>query len=151
MRIKKTKEEPVIPTASMADIAFLLIVFFMLTTVFSANQGIGHVLPHQKDRKDVIDPEESIYIEIFPGGQAEIDKRPFTMDQIDKVYNYVSAKQQKHPDKPIILHTNREAAYGDMVTVFNELKKLSIDMHHDLAITIPSKAEAQRYSDLGVQ
>ena len=151
MKMERKKEEPEIPTASMADIAFLLIVFFMLTTVFSANQGIEHVLPPQDEDQDVIDPEESIYIEIFPGGQAEMDKQPFTMDQVDKVYKYVSSKVQINAKKPIILHTNREAEYGDMVTVFNELKKLSIDLKLDLAITIPSKTEAQRYSDLGVQ
>ena len=36
MKIRKTKMlEAVIPTASMADIAFLLIVFFMISTVLS--------------------------------------------------------------------------------------------------------------------
>ncbi len=35
MRYRVQKIAPVVPTASMADIAFLLIIFFMLTTSFS--------------------------------------------------------------------------------------------------------------------
>ena len=62
-RFRRTAE---VPTSSMADIAFLLIVFFMLTTVFSANRGIEHILPAKEDVEDPKD-EEAIYIQIFPG------------------------------------------------------------------------------------
>ena len=37
MKLRRPKDEPEIPTASMADIAFLLIVFFMLTSHFIEN------------------------------------------------------------------------------------------------------------------
>ncbi|MEO0253884.1 MAG: biopolymer transporter ExbD [candidate division WOR-3 bacterium] len=41
MKIERIeKPRPVIPTASMADIAFLLIIFFMLTTVFRKEKGL---------------------------------------------------------------------------------------------------------------
>ena len=40
MKVSKKKTEPEIPTASMADIAFLLIVFFMITSVFSVARGM---------------------------------------------------------------------------------------------------------------
>jgi len=46
MRFAKKKEDAAsIPTASMADIAFLLILFFMVTTVFRAETGIPVKLP----------------------------------------------------------------------------------------------------------
>ena len=45
MKVDKKKSEPEIPTASMADIAFLLIVFFMITSVFSVTRGIEFQLP----------------------------------------------------------------------------------------------------------
>lgn len=40
MRLQRSRRHfaPVIPTASMADIAFLLIIFFMVTTAFSLDQ-----------------------------------------------------------------------------------------------------------------
>jgi biopolymer transport protein ExbD len=149
VRIQIKKEEPEIPTASMADIAFLLIVFFMLTTVFSANRGMEHVLPPKEETDQAIEPDEAIYIKIFPSGQFEMDKTVYPIEQVEKVYDYVNQKVQVNAKKPIIVHTNREAQYGDMVTVLNELKKLSIDMNQELAVTIPSKEEAARYEEYG--
>jgi biopolymer transport protein ExbD len=147
------KEEAEIPTASMADIAFLLIVFFMLTTVFSANKGMEHMLPPKDDdNTDVIEPEESIYIQVFPSGQFAMDGTNYPIESVDKVYGYVESKVQVNAKKPIIIHTNPEADYGDMVKVLNVLKKLSADLGMDqgLGITIPSKDEAARYAQYGV-
>ncbi len=59
-----------IPTSSMADIAFLLIVFFMMTTVFSANKGMDHVLPPSKEGAE---PDPAVFLKIFPGDSFEID------------------------------------------------------------------------------
>lgn len=144
------KEEAEIPTASMADIAFLLIVFFMLTTVFSANKGMEHMLPPKEDNPKAIEPEESIYIQVFPSGQFAMDSTNYPIESVDKVYTYVESKVQVNAKKPIIVHTNPEADYGDMVKVINELKKLEVNMEQPLAITIPSKDEAARYAEYGV-
>jgi len=147
MKIPQKKEEPEIPTASMADIAFLLIVFFMLTTVFSANKGMEHILPPKEDSDEVIEPEEAIYIHIFPDRQFSMDQKTFSIEQVDQVYEYVNGKVQQNAKKPIIVHTNPEAQYGDMVAVLNQLKLLEANNQQTLAITIPSKDEAKRYSD----
>lgn len=146
MKIQGKKEDPEIPTASMADIAFLLIVFFMLTTVFSANKGMEHILPSKDETDDVIEPDEAIYIQIFPGGQFSMDQTTYSIDQVEKVYDYVNQKVQQNARKPIIVHSNREAPYGDMAKVMNQLKLLSAHLGQDLAVTIPSKSEAETYS-----
>jgi len=48
---KRSREEAEIPTASMADIAFLLLIFFLVTTTIDVDTGIGMVLPP-------LDPEQ---------------------------------------------------------------------------------------------
>ena len=73
--------------------------------------------------------------------------RSYSIDQVDQVYSYVNQKVQVNAKKPIIVHTNREAQYGDMVAVLDQLKLLQAHMKQDLAITIPSKEEAKRYED----
>ena len=42
---KKSKVSDEIPTSSMADIAFLLLIFFLVTTVFPKDKGLAIVLP----------------------------------------------------------------------------------------------------------
>ena len=52
---KKKRKEAEIPTSSMADIAFLLLIFFLVTTTIDVDTGIGMVLP-PKLEEDVEPP-----------------------------------------------------------------------------------------------
>jgi len=42
---KKKRPDPEIPTSSMADISFLLLLFFLVSTVIDVDTGIGMTLP----------------------------------------------------------------------------------------------------------
>ncbi|MEJ2153086.1 MAG: biopolymer transporter ExbD, partial [Gemmatimonadota bacterium] len=44
---RKSRVSDEIPTASMADIAFLLLIFFLVTTVFAEDRGLSLVLPEK--------------------------------------------------------------------------------------------------------
>lgn len=57
IRKKKTPEAE-IPTSSMADIAFLLLLFFLVATTIDVDTGIGLTLP------EYVPPEEQIQVEI---------------------------------------------------------------------------------------
>ncbi|NIK73844.1 biopolymer transport protein ExbD [Thermonema lapsum] len=46
---KKERQAPEISAGAMADIAFLLLIFFLVTTQFPAEEGIPMVLPPKKD------------------------------------------------------------------------------------------------------
>jgi biopolymer transport protein ExbD len=50
---KKTKVSDEIPSSSMADIAFLLLIFFLVTTVFPKDQGLQIVLPEAQEEVEV--------------------------------------------------------------------------------------------------
>ena len=50
---RRNKSNPEIPTASMADIAFLLIVFFLVTTTMNQDKGIGMQLPPAGESKKI--------------------------------------------------------------------------------------------------
>jgi biopolymer transport protein ExbD len=50
---KKSRASGEIPTSSMADIAFLLLVFFLVTTVFDEEKGLSVVLPEPAEEVEV--------------------------------------------------------------------------------------------------
>ena len=101
-----------------------------------------HILPPKDDTDEAIEPDEAIYIRIFPSGQFEMDQQTYSIEQAEKVKEYVNSKVQVNAKKPIIIHTNREAPYGDMVIILNQLKLLSAELKQDLAITIPSQGRS---------
>ena len=133
-----------IPTSSMADIAFLLIVFFMMTTVFSANKGMDHVLPPSKEGAE---PDPAVFLKIFPGDSFEIDGNQYPLSEVDRIFAYLNERLQRNPNKPVILYTDREAPYGHMVAVMDQLKLVEHKLNHPVALTIPTRAEAEQYRD----
>jgi biopolymer transport protein ExbD len=111
MKIRKDKEETTIPTASMADIAFLLIIFFMVTTVFSATKGLDFKLPkEEEDQQLETETIEAAFIKVMPGGSVLVDRTPMALEQI---LPYLQPKLERWPDKPVILYTDPEADYQE--------------------------------------
>ena len=53
LKNKKSKVSDEVPSASMADIAFLLLIFFLVTTTFPKDKGLAIVLPEQAEEIEV--------------------------------------------------------------------------------------------------
>ncbi len=146
MKLVSKKSEVEIPTASMADIAFLLIIFFMVTTVFSATKGLDFKLPKNEDEQLESETVEAAYIKVFPGGAVEVDRQPMALDQI---LPYLQPKLERWPDKPIILYTLPDASYGDMIAVYDVLKQGPQQIGMDVTnIGIPTHREIAQYTEI---
>jgi len=142
MRFKRGTVNDEIPTASMADIAFLLIIYFMVTTTFAATRGLDFSLPQEEDTP-LIDKEESVLIEIQPGGVLLVDNRPM---QLSEVLDYLKPKLERNPMKPVIIRPDEIAEYGYMVDVFDELRqakeRIGIEVKN---VSIPTQREIQMF------
>jgi biopolymer transport protein ExbD len=142
MRFKRSTVSDEIPTASMADIAFLLIIYFMVTTTFAATRGLDFSLPQEEDTP-LVDKEESVLIEIQPGGVLMVDNRSM---QLSEVLDYLKPKLERNPMKPVIIRPNEIAEYGYMVDVFDELRqakdKIGIEVKN---VSIPTQREIQMF------
>ncbi len=58
LRLERKKiREAEIPTASQADLAFLLLLFFLVSTTIDVDTGIGLTLP------EYVPPEEQVKVE----------------------------------------------------------------------------------------
>ena len=143
MRFKRDKVSDEIPTASMADIAFLLIIYFMVTTTFAATRGLDFSLPQEEDDTPLVDKEESVLIEIQPGGALLVDGKSMELDQ---VLDYLKPKLERNPMKPVIIRPDQAAEYGGMVDVFDELRqapdKIGIEVKN---VSIPTQREIDMF------
>ena len=137
-RFRRTAE---VPTSSMADIAFLLIVFFMLTAVFASTQGLRFQFPSDNPNDLNVQPEEAIHIKIIGEGQYQVDKVPMTLAELG---GYIQSKMQQNSAKPVIIQTLPDVPYHSMVDVFDLLKQLNVRN-----ISIPTESEIARWKALG--
>ncbi len=70
---KKSKVSDKVPSSSMADIAFLLLIFFLVTTTFPKNKGLAIVLPEEGGEQE-ISPRNILHIIIRPDGIIEVKR-----------------------------------------------------------------------------
>ncbi len=99
MKLRPKPLDGEIPTSSTADVAFLLIVFFMLTLTFSVTKGLDFA--PSKDQPDrPIEALESVLVEVLPGGGLRVDGRPMVLGDL---LGYLAPKLAANPTKPVIL------------------------------------------------
>ncbi len=137
MRIERDRPDDEIPTSSMADIAFLLIVFFMVTTTFTATRGLDFTLPEDDDNPPVIEKEESVLIEIRNSGQLIVDGSPM---QLAEIVPYLKPKLERNPKKPVIIKPDLDAPYRAMVGVYDELRQ-DHGLETQINISVPTRRE----------
>ena len=130
---KSSKVGAVIPTASMADIAFLLIIFFMLTTVFAADSGIIIELPETQVRERV--ELREIVLSITAQGELHADGKRMDME---KLGGYIQTKRAANPNRPVVVRSDRNVDYGVVADVMDELLQAGV---RDVAL--PTAAEVK--------
>ena len=70
---KKSKVSDEVPSASMADIAFLLLIFFLVTTTFPKDKGLAIVLPEESEEVQV-SQKNILHIIIQPNGIVDLKR-----------------------------------------------------------------------------
>lgn len=107
-----------IPTSSMADIAFLLIVFFMVTTIFKLEQGLAITLP-RSTAGDKIPREKVAHIWIDRSGTISIDDLVVSVWDIEPM---ILAKIRENPGVIVSFNTDEQAPYRLVNEAMERLK-----------------------------
>lgn len=143
MKLDKKRGSAEIPTASMADIAFLLIIFFMLTTTFSINKGFDYGLPpiDETETETESRPDLTVIVDTLNdvGNNYQVmaldesgNKKIFTESNITKLYDHMlnvfKDVQEQQPDKwhklPVYILVRRNAPFDGWVDTWEEVKRL---------------------------
>ncbi len=120
---RKPKKEPEIPQASLSDISFLLLVFFLSTTTFDIKKGLGLVLPPPSNGENVqkvkLKKDNLAKIWINKDGAIALNKEVI---QLSELKNKIHEMVTKNPDMVISLKTDRKSKYYYMTRVLDELR-----------------------------
>ena len=119
MATKRRFKGSEIPTSSMADIAFLLLVFFLVTTTIDTDKGLGIILPPPGEIEIEIRKENILNCLINYQGKVLLDDEPTLVNQI---HNIVGQKLRENDKLIISVKAHPKTAYNDYVRVIDQLK-----------------------------
>jgi len=115
---KRARARGTIPTATMADIAFLLIVFFLVTTSFSHDKGLGLTLPQYGASTRV--PSRNITkVWINTSGEIMHDQAMVTLDALE---GRIREMTEQNPNLIVSIKTDPAARYESFVNVVDTIK-----------------------------
>ena len=120
---KKSKVSDEVPSASMADIAFLLLIFFLVTTTFPKDRGLAIVLPEEGGEVQV-SQRNILHIIIQPNGIVEVKRGESTQVQRVPANDVEAIWRQDVSENPNLIaavKTHPEASYKFMVDVLDAL------------------------------
>ena len=119
--IRRFTRTPDIPTASTADVAFLLILFFMVTTVFRATSlSLKLVLPKAKSTERILIRRNIAHIWIDNSGRVFIDD---SLVPKERVSTKMLPKIAENPELVTILNIHEDIEYGTVDVVLDQLKE----------------------------
>lgn len=111
----------------MADIAFLLIVFFMVTATFEKDKT-QVVLPKTDLRFEI--PKKAAYISITENGiiRATSGEEMSSAIESEDIVTFASNVVSLFPGRPIVLKADKEVNYERVDKILDSLKQAKVEL-----------------------
>ena len=154
---RKHRKVPSLNTTSTADISFMLLIFFLVTTSMDQDKGMTRQLPPMDDeqQEEVVDVDKRnvMALKITENNELLVNDSMIALGQLsDRVVDFVShcPDRKKHV---ITLDVSRVAKYNtyfavqnEIVTAYNKLRDAHayVLYHHDYAACSPDEREVVR-------
>ena len=123
LRNKKSKVSDEVPTSSTADIAFLLLIFFLVTTTFPKDKGLAVVLPEPGEEAQV-SQKNILHLIIQPNGIVDVKRGESQQVQQMRPREIEGLWRQEvtaNPNMIAAVKTHPEASYRFMMDVLDAL------------------------------
>ena len=117
-KIKRRFKGGEIPTSSMADIAFLLLIFFLVTTTIDIDKGLGLVLPAEGETIE-IKKKNILNCLINSSGMILLGGEPVNLKDVSRI---VKEKLRENNKLIISVKTHEKTRYKDYVAIIDQLK-----------------------------
>lgn len=131
-KTRRSDEGGEIDSSALADIAFLLLIFFLVATTIDIDTGIGLVLPPPPDpnqKPPPIKDRNLLKILVNNQGMVLIEEEPSAITEVkQRVMEFVNNKGQDpqmsdSPQKAIVsIKTDRQTPYEVYINMLDEVK-----------------------------
>jgi len=116
---RRARHHNAIPTASMADIAMLLLIFFLSTTIFKSREALAVRLPGATTGER-FQRERAIRIWIGPRGDVAFNDAAVPMEEVGE---RLAAKLRTNPSLAIALYADARVPYGTVARMLDEVER----------------------------
>ena len=117
---RKTKFSSEIPTSSMPDIIFMLLIFFMVTTVLREYSGLPVNIPKAEKIEKLKGKRHTAHIWISKEGLVSINDRLFAVQDVAKI---MYEKRVSDPQLIVSLKADEEAKMELISSIHEELRE----------------------------
>lgn len=118
----KSKAESGIPLSSLPDIVFLLLIFFMVSSVFKEFSGLPITLPTARKIEKLQGKRDIAYMWISKDGAISIDDRIVNLHDVSKLM-YQKRIDPMHPLKLVSMKIDKGTEMGVVTDVQEELRE----------------------------
>ena len=108
-----------IPTASMADIIFLLLIFFMVTTIFKLEEGLPISLPRAESGADQ-DRERLVHIWADRYSRISINDKLVNLDNVNAI---IAGRLADNRGLIVAFNIDQRTRYGLVSQIIEQLKE----------------------------
>jgi len=117
---RKTQLSSEIPTSSMPDIIFMLLIFFMVTTVLREYSGLPVNIPKAEKIEKLKGKRHTAHIWVSKEGLVSINDRLFAVQDIAKI---MYEKRVSDPQLIVSLKADEEAKMELISSIHEELRE----------------------------
>jgi len=127
---REDREDAEVPTAGLADIAFLLLIFFLVTTTINVDTGIGMTLPPMLEDNDPPPVKDRNLFKILVNAQGKllVEEEEAQISQLrDRIKRHVTNYGDDpdlavSPSKAVIsIKTDAKTPYDTYIEVLDEV------------------------------
>jgi biopolymer transport protein ExbD len=117
---RKSKAASDIPSSSLADMAFLLLIFFMVTTTFRKEQKRDVVFPDAEATQKLEEPRKDIlHVYVETNGSIYINDRLVPVESVSGVVGPASLENR---GLVVMLRSDRDVPYSSIDNILKELQ-----------------------------
>lgn len=115
---------PEVNAGSMADIAFLLLIFFLVTTTIQSDRGLLVLLPpYEEVPPRQLPPKNVLSVHLNAAGELLVEGEQLPATALAAfTQDFLSAKGERANRAVVSLHHDRGTSYADYFAVYNELQ-----------------------------
>lgn len=123
MKLKRKKKQGFIETCAASDMAFLLIIYFLVIAGFNINKGFLITLP-AKDSTRLIQRESLLRFSIDRDGYVEHNARFIGFQEAE---NIIQSAREDNPDIAVMLSIDPQTRWQRVVTFVELVQDLQIE------------------------